>query len=230
MAVATARLRRTGIAISNGNSPLTGQPFLTRNSATFEDVTTFRQDYTALLVESCRRKPVKPLPPASVIHKNFPYLTMQGSLTQNTYKPPKVLTSKDLQLGQGEEGQTECDRSSKRMPNKMFATNFHLNADRRLDTHGTTTQEGFPPLVPAPLSDLHKFAHYKDIDSGPLGQRVFNPSAESEYSSVFNANNKSGKDKPGAEDTRLPPLKTNGANTPRNTLTGILSLGCIQKG
>ena len=91
MAVATARLRRTGTAISNGNSPLTGQPYLTRNSATFEDVTTFQQDYTALLVESCRRKPVEPLPPASVIHKNFPYLTMQGSLTQNTYKPPKVL-------------------------------------------------------------------------------------------------------------------------------------------
>ena len=207
MEVATAR--RAGAGIFNGKSPLTGQPFLTKTPAVFDDVTTFRQDYTALPLASCRRKPMEPLPPASVIHKNSCYLKMQGSLTQNTYKPPAVFKNEDLQ---GEGKSNDCDTSSKR----MFATNFHLNADRRLDAHCTTAQEGFPPLVPEPgLSNAHKFAHYKDVDSGPLGRRVFNPSAKSEYSSVFGGS-QCAKAVDQA-DIRLPSLKV---NETRNTLTG----------
>ena len=98
MEVATARSNRAGDAIFNGKSPLTGQPFLTKSPTVFEDVTTFRAHYTALPLESCRRKPVEPLPPASVIHKNSCYLKMQGSLTQNTYKPPAAHKSKDLEM------------------------------------------------------------------------------------------------------------------------------------
>ena len=215
MEIATAR-RRTGNAVG-GNSPLTGQPFLTNSVATnFEDVTTFRQDYTALPLESCRRKPVEPLPPASVIHKNSCYLKLHGSLTQNTYKPPNVLsTDKDAHTGQeGGDRSRDCGATHKRMPNKMFATNFHLNADRRLDSHCTTNQEGFPPIVAAPHSILHRFAaHDKDGDSSPLGRRVIDPSARSEYNSVFQGNQETAR----VGDVKLPFLKT---IEPRNTLTG----------
>ena len=101
----------------------------------------------------------------------------------------------------------------------MFATNFHLNADRRLDSHCTTNQEGFPPLALDSNSVNHRFtAHYKDVDAGPLGRRVFDPSAKSEYSSVFRG---SQVKESGAEETKLPLLKTVGA---RNTLTGIVLL------
>ena len=208
MEVSIAR-RRAGAGVFNDKSPLTGQPFLTKTPAAFEDVTTFRQHYTALPLASCQRKPMEPLPPASVIHKNSCYLKMQGSLTQNTYKPPTVFKN---QLGEGEGKTSEPDTSSKR----MFATNFQLNADRRLDAHCTTTQEGFPPIVPELMSNTYKFSHYKDVDSGPLGQRVFDPSAKSEYSSVFGG---AQREKAGEKvDIRLPPLKMN--ETLRNTLTG----------
>ena len=165
MEVATTR-RRAGADIFNAKSPLTGQPFLTKTPAAFEDVTTFREHYPALSLASCRRKPVEPLPPASVIHKNSCYLKMHGPLTQNTYKPPAMYKNKDLKCreGEGARRSNEPDTSSKR----MFATNFQLNADRRLDTHCTTTQEGFPPIVPEWLSNAFKFSHYKDVDSGPF--------------------------------------------------------------
>lgn len=97
----------------------------------------------------------------------------------------------------------------------MFATNFHLNADRRLDTHCTTNQEGFPPLIPQPALPA---SHYKDVASGPLGGRVFDPTVKSEYSSVFRGDqghNETGEEKTGS--TRLPLLKT---VMLRNTLTG----------
>ena len=207
MEVATARRNRAGDAIFNGKSPLTGQPFLTKSPTVFEDVTTFRAHYTALPLESCRRKPVEPLPPASVIHKNSCYLKMQGSLTQNTYKPPAAHKSKDLEYGEGLS--KEPDTSSKR----MFATNFQLNADRRLDTHSTTNQEGFPPIVPTLQS---KFSHYKDVDSGPLGQRVYDPLAKSEYSREFEGA-QCERDGSRAE-IKLPALKM--TETLRNTLTG----------
>ena len=215
MEAATARRRGGGANIFNAKSPLTGQPFLTKTPAAFEDVTTFREHYPALSLASCRRKPVEPLPPASVIHKNSCYLKMHGSLTQNTYKPPAVYKYKDLQCREGEGGDrrlNEADTSSKR----MFATNFQLNADRRLDAHCTTTQEGFPPIVPELLSNAYKFSHYKDVDSGPLGQRVFDPSAKSEYSSVFGGAQYE-KDGDKAE-IKLPALKM--SETLTNTLTG----------
>ena len=213
MEVATAR-RRAGGGIFNGKSPLTGQPFLTKSPAAFEDVTTFREHYPALPLASCRRKPVEPLPPASVIHKNSCYIKMQGSLTQNTYKPPVVRKNDDLQEEEREGRLNEPDTSSKR----MFATNFQLNADRRLDALCTTTQEGFPPIVPAELlSNAYKLSHYKDVDSGPLGQRVFDPSAKSEYSSVFSGAQCENDDGNKAE-AKLPALKM--SETLRNTLTG----------
>ena len=216
MDVATARRRAGGDIMLNTKSPLTGQPFLTKTPAAFEDVTTFREHYTALPLASCRRKPMEPLPPASVIHKNSCYLKMQGSLTQNTYKPPAVHKNEDLEVdleGAGERRTNEPDTSSKR----MFATNFQLNADRRLDTHCTTTQEGFPPIMPELLSNAYKLSHYKDVDSGPLGQRVFDPSTKSEYSSVFGGA-RCEKDGNKASEIKLPPLKMN--ETLRNTLTG----------
>jgi hypothetical protein len=210
--------RRVGADIFSGKSPLTGQPFLTKSPAAFEDVTTFREHYPALPLESCRRKPVEPLPPASVIHKNSCYLELQGSLTQNTYKPPTVNKSKDLQCREGKgEGRaiaSEPDTSSKR----MFATNFQLNADRRLDAHSTTHQEGFPPIVPElrMQSNAHKFSHYKDVNSGPLGQRVYDTLAKSEYSREFEGA-QCGEDGSRAE-IKLPALKM--SDTLTNTLTG----------
>ena len=215
MKVATVRSNRTGASgiIFNGKSALTGQPFLTKSPAAFEDVTTFRAHYAALPLEYCRRKPVEPLPPALVIHKNSCYLKMQGSLTQNTYKPPAVHKSKDLECGEGGEGLSkEPDTSSKR----MFATNFQLNADRRLDAHSTTNREGFPPIVPALQSNTYNFSHYKDVDSGPLGQRVYDPLAKSEYSREFEGA-QCERDESRAE-IKLPALKM--TETLRNTLTG----------
>ena len=209
--------RRTGQAVNLGISPLGGQPY-SKSAGKFEDVTTFRQDYTALPLESCRRKPMEPLPPASVIHKNSCYLKMQGSLTQNTYKPPNTFGEREAIVEEGKKGTTENGGMSKRLPNKMFATNFHLNADRRLDQHCTTNQEGFPPLVPQPLSSRHKNAHYKDVDSGPLGRRVLDPAARSEYNSVFRGEEGTGCERQAVEPTRLPFLKT---TQPRNTLTGM---------
>ena len=214
MEIAAVRSNRAGASgIFNGKSPLTGQPFLTKSPAAFEDVTTFRAHYTALPLASCRRKPAEPLPPTSVIHKNSCYLKMQGSLTQNTYKPPTVHKNKDLECGEGGEGLSkEPDTSSKR----MFATNFQLNADRRLDAHSTTNREGFPPIVPALQSNTYNFSHYKDVDSGPLGQRVYDPLAKSEYSREFEGA-QCERDGSRAE-IKLPALKM--TETLRNTLTG----------
>ena len=213
MEIATAG-RRGNYPVRGNKSPLTGQPFL-GTSANFENVTTFRQDYTALALETRRRKSFEPLPPASVIHKNACYLKMHGSLTQNTYKPPPLLKAKELHLGKGEEKSPKSEDSLRGIPNKMFATNFHLNADRRLDTHCTTNQEGFLPLVPQPALPA---SHYKDVASGPLGGRVFDPITKSEYSSVFRGDQglrvTSEDEVVGA---RLPLLKT---AAPRNTLTG----------
>lgn len=213
MEVATAG-RKANNLVHGNKSPLTGQPFL-RSSANFEKVTTFRQDYTAQPLETSRRKSFEPLPPASVIHKNACYLKMHGSLTQNTYKPPPVLKAKELHLGKGEEKSTKSEDSLRSIPNKMFATNFHLSADRRLDTHCTTNQEGFPPLVPQPALPA---SHYKDVASGPLGGRVLDQPTKSEYCSVFRGDQ--GPRVTGEEETvggRLPLLKT---AVPRNTLTG----------
>ena len=139
---------------------------------------------------------------------------MHGSLTQSTYVPPTNLTSTcDKDVCSGGEGSEKSNKS-----NKMFATNFHLNADRRLDSHCTTNQEGFPPLALDPNSVNHRFtAHYKDVDAGPLGRRVFDPSAKSEYSSVFRGS----QVKESGAETKLSLLKTVGA---RNTLTGIVLL------
>lgn len=202
--------------VHSNKSPLTGQPFL-NTVANFENATTFRQDYRAHPLETCRRKSFEPLPPASVIHQNTCYLKMHGSLTQNTYRPPPVLKAKELHLGQGEEKSSRNDGILRSIPNKMFATNFHLNADRRLDTHCTTNQEGFPPLIPQPALPA---SHYKDVASGPLGGRVLDPTAKSEYSSVFCGDQcPSVTGEENAEGTRLPLLKT---AMLRNTLTGTL--------
>ena len=212
MAVAAATRRRPGNAVYSDNSPLTGQPFL-KTSINFDDVTTFRQNYTAHPLQSCHRDPVKPLPPASVIHQNACYLKMQSSLTQNTYQPPTLLKGEELHLRQGEEKASGSSQSSRNVPNKVFATNFHLNADWRLDTHCTTNQEGFPPLVPRPAVPA---SHYKDIESGPLGGRVFDPLAKSEYCSVFGGGHLGSRGQE-SEGVRLPVLKPLGQ---RNTLTG----------
>ena len=220
----TRNSRRRRQTAHLGISPLAGQP-CARNSGKFEDVTTFRQDYTALPLESCRRQPVEPLPPASVIHKNSCFLKMQGSLTQNTYKPPNSFREKEAGLDGGKDGRGEGSGSSKQVPNKMFATNFHLNADRRLDQHCTTNQEGFPPLAPQPLAALHhRNAHYKDVDSGPLGHRVLDPSARSEYNSMFLGEGIG--QKKAQEPTKLPFLKT---LQQRNTLTGIYIIQSIRE-
>ena len=155
---------------------------------------------------------MEPLPPASVIHKNSYYLKMQGSLTQNTYKPPAEHKSKDLEYGEGL--LKEPDTSSKR----MFATNFQLNADRRLDVHSTTNREGFPPIMPTLQPKIcNNFSHYKDVDSGPLGQRVYDPLAKSEYGREFEGAQCESRDGSRAE-IKLPALKM--TETLRNTLTG----------
>ena len=71
------------------NSHLTGQPFLRNGqcctgqagtNTSFEDVTTFREDYCNPSNPSGRRKQFEPPQPASVIHKNNCFLKLEGEL------------------------------------------------------------------------------------------------------------------------------------------------------
>ena len=70
--------------------------------------------------------------------------------------------------------------------------------------------------MPALQSNTYNFSHYKDVDSGPLGQRVYDPLAKSEYSREFEGA-QCERDGSRAE-IKLPALKM--TETLRNTLTG----------
>lgn len=129
------------------NSPLTGQPFLRNGqccggqgtNTSFQDVTTFREDYCNPTNQSGRRKQFEPPQPASVIHKNNCFLKLEGSLTQNTYKPPSTSG-----------GHADESQYLHRQAGCMNKTNFHMSADKRLETHHTTNQVTLPAAWKVP--------------------------------------------------------------------------------
>ncbi len=91
--------------------------------------TTFRSNYQPPPPAFSRQRSIDPPAPASVIHKNGCFLRLYGSQTQNTYtyRPPARMNSKEKVSGS----------------ERMYATNFQIVADRRLDSHRTTARDGF---------------------------------------------------------------------------------------
>lgn len=190
-------------------SPLTGQ--FSKNS--FHDATTFRSDYAVPPSGLPRRRPIEPLPPASVIPKNTQYERLNQSLTQSTYLPPNELSQKYSVFR--DELPLKC--------NDMHKANFHISADKRLETRLTTNQVGFPPILHEERWDLNQFNRYKDVESGPLGNRVLNPSIQSEYCSVYKSGDKGCEKLKGAGITRI----GNGGKSSQSTLTGWLDFECV---
>ena len=65
----------------------------------------------------------------------------------------------------------------------MYSTNFHLDADRRLETHRTTAQDGFQPIQP--LDNTNRQNTQRSTGLGVLGTTSGNPLACSEYARSF---------------------------------------------
>ena len=215
MAVAAAQRRAVG-GIFNGRSRLASRSILAEIPGAFDDVTTFRQHYTAVPFSDCRRKLAEPLPPASVIHQSSHHLKIEKSLTQDTYTLPRLECKADsFQSGAGKGQLSKYERASKQ---NVVSTNTHIVPDRRLDAlRTTTTQEEFPPIMPEQLSNAYRLSQYRDLNSGPFGRRLFNALERSEYSSGIGEGpyEKGGGEK---EAMKLPSLTVK--ETKRNTLTG----------
>ena len=152
-----------------------------------DEFTTFRKDYKAPPNDFVRTKVVDPVPPASVIHKNSCYLKLQNSLTQSTYRPPNDTTPNVLQQYQN---LLESDSTSGMDSSRMYASHFHLSADKRLETHCTTNQDGFK------LKECDKNSNHSrhvllakgsssKSNPGPLGNKAFSNGSGSEYFSSF---------------------------------------------
>ena len=201
-------------AINPGNvkSPLTGQLPQSSNN-TFEDATTFRSDYKVPPSGLFRRKPIDPLPPAAVLPKNTCYEKLNQSLTQSTYLPPGKHYVSRASVDDKEQTVRAMD---------MHKANFHISADKRLETRLTTNQTGFPAIVHDPRWDINQFNRYKDVESGPFGNRVYDPSAQSEYSGMYKVGEEGRVNARGAGVTRL---GDNGKSC-QNTLTGVCVYLC----
>ena len=65
----------------------------------------------------------------------------------------------------------------------MYSTNFNLDADRRLETHRTTAQDGFQPVQP--LDNTNRQNTQRSTGLGVLGTTSVNPLACSEYARSF---------------------------------------------
>ena len=95
--------------------------------------------------------------------------------------------------------------------NHMYRTNFRTDADRRLETHQTTAQDGFQPV-----QSLVKVGHrnlLKCTGPGPLGKSAINPLVRSEYARSFTAAD-------GIERGSRPQMPDTVQSSPHNTITG----------
>ena len=66
---------------------------------------------------------------------------------------------------------------------RMYSTNFHLDADRRLETRRTTAQDGFQPVQP--LENTNHQNTQRRTGPGLLGTSSVNTQVRSEYARSF---------------------------------------------
>jgi len=91
----------------------------------------------------------------------------------------------------------------------MYRTNFRMDADRRLETHQTTAQDGFQPV-----QSLVKASHHNLLKcTGPLGKSAINPLVRSEYARSFTAAD-------GIERGSGPQMPETAQSSPLNIITG----------
>lgn len=170
--------------------------------------TTVRSDYQPPPREWTAAKRIEPLPPASVIHKNACFAQIEGFLTQTANKPTPYPRIPNVQ--------SACAASS------MHATNFKMDADRRLETHCTTHRDGYRPVL---TDNLHRRRLGRPSNPGPLGNKIHGCTVGSEYSTAFAI------DKPGIISLDSSAyggcsvsgvVKMSGKSERRNTITGRL--------
>ena len=140
-------------------------------------LTTTGSDYSAPAISATQRAlPVRPLPPASVMHRcrelRFPpishshYIHAASKSTADSAKLTAVTVDVDVKVDGG-----TCQTPPS--TNRRNETHLHVSADRRLETCSTTTGETFQPtprtvlpaiLVRKPAADRSKFTHYCSAD------------------------------------------------------------------
>ena len=180
------------------NSPITGEQFPSSYRSSLEGITTFRSNYQPPPKHFTAAQKVEPLPPASVIHKNACFSQIEGSLSQNAYKFPHP----------SEVHQVVPSAAS------MYATNFKMDADRRLETHYTTHRDGYRPASMDSLQNKWPRGG-KLSNPGPLGNKVYGCPVGSEYFMAFNE----------AQFVVPQPLgrvRATGDKERHNTITGML--------
>ena len=94
---------------------------------------------------------------------------------------------------------------------RMYSTNFRMDADRRLETHQTTAQDGFQPVQSPGKLGNHNLL--KSTGPGPLGKTTVNPLVRSEYARSFTAAD-------GIERGSGPQMPDTVQSSPLNTITG----------
>ena len=191
----------TNMGLAGGLARCTGTP---RRHADGAGLTTAQSEYGAPPPGTQRAQPIRPPPPASVMHRSG---DMQCVATSQTQAVHAASGRKERQ-------------STSFMASNMHATHLHISADQRLETRSTSTGDNFRPvrrMLPAaairkPAAGLNKFTHHCAGDE--------RTAAQPEYRSAFCAH----RHTPANTEPRRRDLLTKNAGC--CPITGIYINGC----
>ena len=191
----------TNMGLAGGLARCTGTP---RRHADGAGLTTAQSEYGAPPPGTQRAQPIRPPPPASVMHRSG---DMQCVATSQTQAVHAASGRKERQ-------------STSFMASNMHATHLHISADQRLETRSTSTGDNFRPvrrMLPAaairkPAAGLNKFTHHCAGDE--------QTAAQPEYRSAFCAHRQTLAN---TEPRRRDLLTKNAGCCP---ITGIYINGC----